>query len=201
MKSALDFILKSTREKMSSEDIYFQLINQWTEDRGSLETMAIYDMDNKPDFVYMVEKYGVKGAVDYFYRGRFYFDGMDYKEPTYMSVSDMVMSIEQELDLEYFMEAKEKFGTIDYWNRWLDVEAIEKEISNHTFGEVRCDYFDEEKDVYYVDAWKTANPNEEGIVVATINSNTYEVVYTDDKYKTIPIILEVIKEKLHEITE
>ena len=34
--------------------------------------------------------------------------------------------------------------------------------------EIRCDFFNEEEEKYYVDAWKTGNDNEEGKVIDDI---------------------------------
>ena len=65
------------------------------------------------------------------------------------------------------------------------------------FGEIRCTFFDEGK--WYVDAWQTADDDEEGVCVATIDVKTFEVNYFDEKYKEDDLVLEVVKEKLKEI--
>ena len=64
------------------------------------------------------------------------------------------------------------------------------------FNEVRCTFEDE--GVWYVDAWETDDDNESGVVVATINENTFEVNYLLEEYKT-PIVIEAVKEKLREL--
>ena len=35
------------------------------------------------------------------------------------------------------------------------------------WSEIRCDFFDEEEEKYFVDAWKTDDGNEEGTVILT----------------------------------
>lgn len=67
------------------------------------------------------------------------------------------------------------------------------------FSEVRCDYFDEASNWWCVDAWRTDDNNEEGVVVAHINPDTFEVDYVLPWYKEDSLIHETIKEKLKEI--
>ena len=68
-------------------------------------------------------------------------------------------------------------------------------MKKYNFTEVRCNFVDE--GIWYVDAWE--DDNEDGTVVARINENTFEVQYINDAYKTIPSILEVVKDKLREL--
>ena len=67
------------------------------------------------------------------------------------------------------------------------------------FGEIRCNYFDEDSKTWFVDAWKTANDDEVGIVVATIREDTYEVSYRRREYARDEGVLEAVREKLREI--
>ena len=67
------------------------------------------------------------------------------------------------------------------------------------FAEVRCTYFDDGLREWFIDGWKTDNDNEEGVIVATINEDTFEVNYRKAEYKKDPIVLEVVKDKLREI--
>lgn len=67
------------------------------------------------------------------------------------------------------------------------------------FAEVRSTFFEEETGLWYLDAWVTMDDNEEGTVVATINSKTFEVKYTQDEYKFDDCVLSAVKEKLQEI--
>ena len=50
--------------------------------------------------------------------------------------------------------------------------------------EIRCDFFNEEEEEYYVDAWKTGNDNEEGKVIAKIDLANGTVEYLDEDAKT-----------------
>ena len=82
-----------------------------------------------------------------------------------------------------------------------ELENREKEEElKHQFGEVHCDYFDEYSGVWCVDAWKTADGDEEGEVVAKINPNTLEVTYNKPEFAKDEQVHEVIRWRLHEIT-
>ena len=67
------------------------------------------------------------------------------------------------------------------------------------FKEVRCTFFDEENNLWYVDAWKTMKDSEEGKVVATINEKTFEVKYMHKNYKDDEYVIEVVKDVLKEL--
>ena len=64
------------------------------------------------------------------------------------------------------------------------------------WAEIRCDFFDEEEEKYFVDAWKTDNSNEEGIVIAKIDLADGTVEYLDENAKTDEYAQEVIREML-----
>lgn len=63
------------------------------------------------------------------------------------------------------------------------------------YAEIRCDFFDEEEK-YFVDAWKTGNDNEEGIVIAKIDLANKTVEYFDTDAKTDEYAQDVINEFL-----
>ena len=50
--------------------------------------------------------------------------------------------------------------------------------------EIRCDFFNEKEERYYVDAWKTGNDNEEGKVIAKIDLANGTVEYLDEDART-----------------
>ena len=73
---------------------------------------------------------------------------------------------------------------------------------NRIFGEVRCDYFDEEGKCWCVDAWYTPldDPEDErGTVAARIYPETLEVIYTNPEYKKDQLVNEEIRAKLKDI--
>ena len=51
--------------------------------------------------------------------------------------------------------------------------------------EIRCDFFNEEEEKYYVDAWKTGNDNEEGKVIAKIDLANGTVEYLDEDAQVV----------------
>ena len=77
---------------------------------------------------------------------------------------------------------------------------LKEEELKHQFGEVRCDYFDEQDGVWCVDAWKTADGDEEGEVIAKINPDTLEVTYNKPEFAKDELAHETIRWRLHEIT-
>lgn len=64
--------------------------------------------------------------------------------------------------------------------------------------EIRCDFFDEEEEKYYMDAWETGNDNEEGQVIAKIDLANKTVEYLDEDAKIDEYAQEVIKEMLED---
>ena len=63
------------------------------------------------------------------------------------------------------------------------------------WSEIRCDFFDEEEEKYFVDAWKTDDGNEEGTVIAKLDLAAGSVEYLA---KTDEYAQEIIKEMLEE---
>ena len=66
------------------------------------------------------------------------------------------------------------------------------------FKEVRNDFYDEDKKCYVIDAWRTNNDNEEGVVVAEVYKD--KVIYMKENYKDLPEVIDAVNEasKLHE---
>jgi len=62
------------------------------------------------------------------------------------------------------------------------------------WGEIRNDC--EDGDTVYIDAWLTADDNEEGKVIARVNVRTKEVEYLDDRARTDSYAQEMIQEYL-----
>ena len=72
-------------------------------------------------------------------------------------------------------------------------------MSKRVYTEVRCDYFNEEENYWYVDAWKSDDDNEEGMTIAAINGTTGDVFYVDKSAWDLKEVREVIDEKRKEI--
>jgi len=68
------------------------------------------------------------------------------------------------------------------------------------WGEVKCDYIDEDDLFWRVDAWKSADDDEEGKVIAYIDDLTGRVIYTDPIARVDEYVQEIIKEKKKEIS-
>ena len=66
------------------------------------------------------------------------------------------------------------------------------------WAEIRADYYDDEEEKQYIDAWETDDDDEEGSVIAKIDLASGEVEYLDDDAKSDPYAQEVIKEMIEE---
>ena len=66
------------------------------------------------------------------------------------------------------------------------------------YAEIRCDFFDDEEDKWFVDAWLTDDDNEEGFVIAKIDLATKTVEYLDADARYDEYAQEVIKEMLED---
>ena len=66
----------------------------------------------------------------------------------------------------------------------LRKERLKKVNDMSKWREIRCDFFNEEEERYYVDAWKTGNDNEEGKVIAKIDLANGTVEYLDEDART-----------------
>lgn len=64
------------------------------------------------------------------------------------------------------------------------------------WAEIRCDFYDEEEGVWFVDAWETDLDGEEGTVIAKIDLANDSVEYLDEDAKTDDYAQEVIAEML-----
>ena len=62
------------------------------------------------------------------------------------------------------------------------------------YSEVRSDFFDEEEQKQYVDAWLTDDDNEEGESIAKIDLATGQVEYLDPDARYDEYAQEVIRE-------
>lgn len=65
------------------------------------------------------------------------------------------------------------------------------------YREIRSNFIDYDKNIMYIDAWRTASSNEEGKVIAKINLANSEVEYVDEKAKTDAYTQTVIRRVLH----
>ena len=66
------------------------------------------------------------------------------------------------------------------------------------YAEVRCNYYDDEEERWYVDAWFTDDDNEEGVVIAKIDPENKRVEYLDTRAKNDDYAQEVINDVLNE---
>ena len=63
------------------------------------------------------------------------------------------------------------------------------------WGEIRNDFIDDDG-IAHIDAWLTADDNEEGIVIARVDTETGEIMYLDDRAKEDSYAQEMIQEIL-----
>lgn len=102
------------------------IINCWENDRGADGEENVFDLERHEDYKMFVDMFGIDMAHRYYEKHRYYFAGNNYPEPKETTTNDMYMMIQRELTLDYFRDAREKFGTIDYWGKYFNIEAINK---------------------------------------------------------------------------
>ena len=66
------------------------------------------------------------------------------------------------------------------------------------WAEIRCDFYDNKEEKYFVDAWLTDDDNEEGTVIAKIDLGSKTVEYIDADARYDEYAQEVIKEMLED---
>lgn len=64
--------------------------------------------------------------------------------------------------------------------------------------EIRCDFYDNEEEKWFVDAWLTDDDNEEGTIIAKIDLGNKTVEYLDADARYDEYVQEVIKEMLED---
>ncbi len=67
------------------------------------------------------------------------------------------------------------------------------------YREIRSNFVDYDKNIMYIDAWRTTNSNEEGKVIAKINLSNSEVEYVDEQAKTDAYAQTVIRRVLNAV--
>ena len=74
-------------------------------------------------------------------------------------------------------------------------------MENSKWSEIRCDYLCEDPDdrFWRVDAWKTFDDWEEGVVIAYVDDLTARVVYADPEAREDEYAQAVISGKVNEI--
>lgn len=73
------------------------------------------------------------------------------------------------------------------------MKSIWKEIRNH--------HVDEMEEKVYIDAYRTADPDEEGKVIAKVDLKAAEVEYLDERAKTDELAQEFVRETVKNVKE
>lgn len=69
------------------------------------------------------------------------------------------------------------------------------------FSEVRMDFYDDIAELTSIDAWKTADDNEEGVVLGWFDHDTNKIIWAKDttlEEKTDPLVVEAIVNFMNE---
>jgi|GEM_PF-1138733 len=77
---------------------------------------------------------------------------------------------------------------------WEQFNSLNENNTN-IWGEIRSD-FREDDIILYIDAWLTDDDNEEGKVIAKVNTKTKEVEYLDDRARTDSYAQKIIQRNL-----
>ena len=90
---------------------------------------------------------------------------------------------------------KNKFGNVDFFAYLCSTKTTRN--MKEFYSEVRCDYYDGDG-FFTVDAWRTANDDEEVKVIAVIHSSG-DVYYIEPEARISPMAQEVIKDMVEKI--
>ncbi len=124
----------------------------------------------------------------------FYFGGLTAEE---MSPEEYRKNIPEDDIIREIWDVLNDFRTENpdeyaYYENFL-MESVSR------WQEIRCDYMDEDDRFWTVDAWETADDNEEGTVIAYIDDITGRVIYIDPLARVDKYAQEVISERLSQL--
>ena len=134
MFNIFDYIIVKKIEGKDDRYAYvttlYELINRWEEARCA-DGEALLDLENKDDFILLVQMYNIDIAIECYKTHRFCFAGYNY--PTPKSVEDKYLEefVRGEMTTEYFEERKTACGDEGFKMEWGDlvkVEEVEKEM-------------------------------------------------------------------------
>lgn len=108
------------------------LIQAWEDWRCAGGYEDVYDMQDKEDFMYFVEMYGVDKAIKYYNEHRFYLSGMDFKEPIVITNQYAIDFINDVYDEEHFCELyKLGWFDTDFYKKYFDTKRLVKYIEDN----------------------------------------------------------------------
>ena len=129
------------------------------------------------------------------------------KTPREIAIKAIEHSIFCDADIltEYYNSADEYFEknfgcTVDEAETVLDCKFAVRDYwpDSSIWGEIKADFYDEEEKKLYVDAWKTEDDCEEGIVIAKIDFDG-NIEYLDERARTDSYAQTIIAEALVDI--
>ena len=107
------------------------------------------------------------------------------------------------MDQDTLFELQDKFAklTLEIAEKENKIEDLIETFSwlynkenDNIWGEIRNDYYDEDEDCIYIDAWITDNDNEEGKTIAVVYKDN--VAYADIRAKYNKNAQEIINEAI-----
>ena len=188
--------------------------------RNSLEEMVVDKLDNLCDCEISEEVYQflqgkedkiVENAYSLLESGEL-LDGYDYdlildwsNYDEFQGISNITTDIIKNCSTSTINEIS-RDALYNYDLLWVKAiyKAFPKKVTNPKNGiitlkskwaEIRCDFFDEIEQKWYVDAWKTNSDNEEGKVIAKISLDK-SIEYLDKDAETDKYAQEIIQNKI-----
>jgi len=188
--------------------------------RTSLEEMVVDKLDNLCDCEISEEVYQflqgkedkiVENAYSLLESGEL-LDGYDYdlildwsNYDEFQGISNITTDIIKNCSTSTMNEIS-RDALYNYDLLWVKAiyKAFPKKVTNPKNGiitlkskwaEIRCDFFDEIEQKWYVDAWKTNSDNEEGKVIAKISLDK-SIEYLDKDAETDKYAQEIIQTKI-----
>lgn len=142
----------TTYLKEFSLNVLFQIIIWWEEWRMGQSEESVYDLKNKEDFTFFIEKYGIENTINYYNECQYWMDGNAFTEPLKMDVMKMIQVINSEFNIEFFKEVLDMDMDVESdLFQWFNMPAIVNTINKNVSYELNCS-FKSDKDIEQVNS-------------------------------------------------
>ena len=115
----LKIYLKSGSDKAMAE-----LIEWWEVDRCAEGAEDVFDLKDKKDFIYFVDKYDIKTAIELANHYDYVLDGSNFNKPQPLTSNALRDFVFGEYDLEYMIHIVKEVGSWKGLDDYLDVPAF-----------------------------------------------------------------------------
>lgn len=202
MEFKLSNYLKSVSDKAMAA-----LIEWWEVDRCAEGAEDVFDLKDKKDFIYFVEKYDIKTAIELANHYDYVLDGCNFKEPNPMTSEALRNFVFSEYDFEYMMHIVKEVGRwsglkdylnvpafiFDYCKESVDMSKIIKKVAGQIQSYIENNIINENGLESFIgwcadgEVFDSPDMSEEEIEVAMVLVNNIDTQFTDMVYSHLDI--------------